>query len=283
MSAAHAPVPLPHGGGGGGGLAAAADGGAGGDDDGNDPSRLKRTHTIDADPVFSEEEEEEEEEEKDGLDIPPDQLPPLDILRPTPHLSGWRRDAAPALAPHQCHVCGRTFRSAKSLHGHMRSHPARKWRGAVPPSMRPGFEQEAADSLLLLSGAGVAQQRKYVCDGCQQEFDTRQALGGHRASHRNRKGCYARAQEVRRGGSKRKERYPGRSGGETSWAEEHADEEEGEEGAAEAPTASGGAVEVTSGSSKRRRRERRVDLNVPPVSPSDTGSASSSSAGNSAP
>ncbi|XP_064990962.1 zinc finger protein ZAT2-like [Musa acuminata AAA Group] len=165
----------------------------------------------------------------------------------------------------------------------MRSHPARKWRGAVPPSMRPGFEQEAANSLLLLSGAGIAQQRKYVCNGCKQEFDTGQALGGHRASHRNRKGCYARAKEVTRGGSKRKEQHPGRSGGETSRAKEQADEAEGEEGAAEAPTASGVAVEGTSRSSKRRRREHRVDLNLPPVSSSDTGSASSSSAGNSAP
>ncbi|RWV79350.1 hypothetical protein GW17_00059525, partial [Ensete ventricosum] len=56
-------------------------------------SRLKRTHTIDADPVFSEEEEEEEEEEKDGLDIPPDQLPPLDILFPISPLIE-RSDAA---------------------------------------------------------------------------------------------------------------------------------------------------------------------------------------------
>ncbi|URD75276.1 hypothetical protein MUK42_37023 [Musa troglodytarum] len=149
---------------------------------------------------------------------------------------------------------------------------------AIPPSMRLGSEQEAADSLLPLSGgAGIAQQRKYICNGCKQEFDTPQARGSHGASHRNRKGCYARAKEVQRGGPKRKARRTGRSSGETSWTGEQADKEAGEEGAAEAPTASGGAVEATS-SSKRRRRERPVDLNLPPVSSPDTGSLSSSSA-----
>ncbi|CAL9082019.1 unnamed protein product, partial [Musa acuminata var. zebrina] len=96
----------------------------------------------------------------------------------------------------QCNVCNKAFGSVKALHGHMRSHPLRKWRGILPPSMRPGTEQEVADSLLLLSGQEEAsRKRRFVCSGCNREFPTRQALGGHRASHKSQKGCYERAKE----------------------------------------------------------------------------------------
>ncbi|RZR95747.1 hypothetical protein BHM03_00024630 [Ensete ventricosum] len=57
----------------------------------------------------------------------------------------------------------------------------------------------------------------------------------------------------------------------------------GKHNSGQAPTASGGAIEGTSSSTKRRGEERPVDLNLPPVSSTDTGDASSSSAGNSTP
>lgn len=33
-----------------------------------------------------------------------------------------------------CEICWKVFRSLKSLHGHMRSHPEREWRGMRPPA-----------------------------------------------------------------------------------------------------------------------------------------------------
>ncbi|URD75396.1 hypothetical protein MUK42_08104 [Musa troglodytarum] len=272
MSAAHAPVPPPHRSGGGGGLAAAGDGGAGGDDDGNDPSRLKRTHAVDADPAFSEEEE-EEEEEKHGLDIPPDRLPPSDILRPPPHLSGSRRDAAPAIAPHQCHVRQVPARPHEISPGAevARGRPAvyasgvrARGRGLVAPAIRRG---DSAAEEVRLRGVQArvrhpAGTRRPPCEPQEPERLPRRSQGSNEGRLQAERATCRRC------------------GGETSWAEDQA---EGEEGAAEAPTASGGAVGGTSRGSKRRRREHRVDLNVPPVSSSDTGSASSSSAGNSAP
>ncbi|XP_074589999.1 uncharacterized protein LOC141845895 [Curcuma longa] len=97
-----------------------------------------------------------------------------------------------------CHVCDRVFMSKKALHGHMRSHPARRGCGSVTPSM----EEETAESLLLLSGSGDPLHRKYLCHGCHEEFETREALEGHSASRRKRRGCRAKAKDSgrRRGG-----------------------------------------------------------------------------------
>ncbi|XP_040998192.1 uncharacterized protein LOC121244239 [Juglans microcarpa x Juglans regia] len=37
-----------------------------------------------------------------------------------------------------CVVCGRHFNSPKALHGHLRSHPERPWRGLLPPPTGTG-------------------------------------------------------------------------------------------------------------------------------------------------
>ncbi|CAL9147715.1 unnamed protein product, partial [Musa hybrid cultivar] len=163
MSAAHAPSAPVHPG------SFAADGGGNGDDNGDDPSRdkpLKPAHTVDAEPIFSGDDDEAEQTADD------------DAGAPSP---GGRPKQAEPSGLQQCNVCNKAFGSVKALHGHMRSHPLRKWRGILPPSMRPGAEQE----------------RRFVCSGCNREFPTRQALGGHRASHKSQKGCYERAKEAR--------------------------------------------------------------------------------------
>ncbi|KAL8029474.1 hypothetical protein ABFS82_14G224100 [Erythranthe guttata] len=43
----------------------------------------------------------------------------------------------PAAARHPCGLCNRSFRSQKSLFGHMRCHPDRLWRGMAPPLPTP--------------------------------------------------------------------------------------------------------------------------------------------------
>ena len=47
-----------------------------------------------------------------------------------------------------------------------------------PPRPSPPGER-AADGL----------RYRYVCDHCRAPFETRQALGGHRASHSGKRGC----------------------------------------------------------------------------------------------
>lgn len=100
--------------------------------------------------------------------------------------------------------------SPKALFGHMRCHPDRQWRGINPPtdhrrlsedhSLMPD-EVEAANALLLLAPcprASVAAQeeaRLYVCSSCNKGFGSYRALGGHRATHKNVKGCFANALE----------------------------------------------------------------------------------------
>ena len=79
---------------------------------------------------------------------------------------------APA-GPDGCPICFRTFASAKAVHGNMRSHTDRTWRGMEPPRPSPLGEI----------------RYPYVCDRCKMPFQTRQALGGHRASHNGKKGC----------------------------------------------------------------------------------------------
>ncbi|CAM0908600.1 unnamed protein product [Alopecurus aequalis] len=91
----------------------------------------------------------------------------------------------------ECPVCKRRFESQKAVHGHMRSHSERDWRGMEPPKPGPAGEL-AADG----------QRYRYVCDRCKAPFDTKQGLGGHRASHGGKRGCakqeLAEAAEARR-------------------------------------------------------------------------------------
>ncbi|XP_042466173.1 zinc finger protein ZAT6-like [Zingiber officinale] len=143
-----------------------------------------------------------------------------------------------------CHVCDRVFVSKKALHGHMRSHPARRGCGSVTPSM----EEETAELLLLLSGSGDPRHRKYLCHGCHEEFETRHALEGHRASHQKRQECHTKDSGRRR---------DGRSD----------DEAAGQPAAAE--------------SSRRGRKNKRplLDLNKPPSPSSSSPSGSNDGSG----
>ncbi|XP_050365506.1 zinc finger protein ZAT3 [Argentina anserina] len=128
-----------------------------------------------------------------------------------------------------CSECGRKFWSWKALFGHMRCHPERHWRGIQPPpdfqrtdspsssspvQCFPEIEtsmseddHDAASSLLILAGGtdqttqllpGTSGCRendsggcRFECSSCKKVFGSHQALGGHRASHKNVKGCFA--------------------------------------------------------------------------------------------
>ncbi|KAL5540336.1 hypothetical protein UlMin_042717 [Ulmus minor] len=130
-----------------------------------------------------------------------------------------------------CSECGKKFWSWKALFGHMRCHPEREWRGIHPPqnlrrqsspvffssreieSIMTEEEREVADSLVLLSksrpnrGSSSISTNfqaihdhhvvidhgggRFECSSCKKVFGSHQALGGHRASHKNVKGCFA--------------------------------------------------------------------------------------------
>ncbi|KAI4367351.1 hypothetical protein MLD38_023099 [Melastoma candidum] len=48
--------------------------------------------------------------------------------------------------------------------------------------------------------ANPTTSQKFECSSCKKVFGSHQALGGHRASHRNVKGCFVKASETSLGG-----------------------------------------------------------------------------------
>ncbi|KAI0530741.1 hypothetical protein KFK09_000289 [Dendrobium nobile] len=98
----------------------------------------------------------------------------------------------------ECYVCGRRFGNLKALFGHMRCHPEREWRGIRPLAVgeegsrgRRRLQRRTREESEAAAAAG-----EYACGECARMFGTRQALGGHRASHRGVKGCSAKAKET---------------------------------------------------------------------------------------
>lgn len=130
-----------------------------------------------------------------------------DGIGPKPK-DGKKPEAGAAKIIRPCSECGKKFWSWKALFGHMRCHPEREWRGINPPpnlrrqNDKQGWmteeEHEVAECLLLLAsgtheeeGAGPSgSNTRFECSSCNRVFGSGQALGGHRASHKNVKGCF---------------------------------------------------------------------------------------------
>ncbi|RWR76984.1 zinc finger protein ZAT9-like protein [Cinnamomum micranthum f. kanehirae] len=53
-----------------------------------------------------------------------------------------------ARSEHTCSVCGKDFKSMKSLSGHMRCHPDRGWRGIQPPTVKNSSSSTISESRL---------------------------------------------------------------------------------------------------------------------------------------
>ncbi|KAG6481025.1 hypothetical protein ZIOFF_057616 [Zingiber officinale] len=141
---------------------------------GNDPSRrppLGSSFNLNALPDLHEGEEVPGEKHAE----PAPALPPAGAHR-------RRQGEELPSGPKQCAICLKVFPSVGSLHGHMRCHPVnlRRW---VPALLEDAENQRA--------------KRRFICDRCGLVFATRQSLGGHRASHKGRQGCYGLAKEAR--------------------------------------------------------------------------------------
>ncbi|KAH0470337.1 hypothetical protein IEQ34_000060 [Dendrobium chrysotoxum] len=105
-------------------------------------------------------------------------------------------DKSMAVQP-ECYVCGRRFGTWKALFGHMRCHPEREWRGVRPLAEgEEGSRGRRRWRRRTREESERAAAGEYACGECARVFNTRQALGGHRASHRGVIGCSAKAKEA---------------------------------------------------------------------------------------
>ncbi|RCV23277.1 hypothetical protein SETIT_4G286600v2 [Setaria italica] len=137
-------------------------GGGPGGDEPNRPWRPKSAHEADAAPAAALRKK----------------RPAASRNRKKDHPAAAAAAGGEAAGPYPCPICHRLFDAVKAVHGHQRSHPERDWRGMAPPRPLPPV---AADG----------KQYRYACDRCGAPFETRQALGGHRASHSGKMGCFS--------------------------------------------------------------------------------------------
>lgn len=125
----------------------------------------------------------------EGEEVPGEKhVEPAPALPPTGAPGRQPGDELRPSGPKQCATCLKVFPSIVSLHCHMRCHPAnlRRW-GPAP----------------VADAENRHTKRRFICDRCGLVFSTRQSLGGHRASHKGRQGCYGLAKEARECGTPR--------------------------------------------------------------------------------